>query len=411
MKFFKLKFLISFSFVLFLFLSLAKPSWAVITKTAGDLELVLDDEPLFSSSIIWAPGDSHSANFIVRNKGGSPKDVQIEAFNTSQTGDLAEKMYVRFTEGATDLYGASDSKTMKNFWDNGEILLSSVSGGGEKIYTMTVGMDSSAGNEYQGTQAIFDMRIGFIGEEKAAVTVVGVSAPGPAVPPACTATIPLGAPTLTLVSTGINTVALSWTAVAPVTHYSIQYGIAPGTYAFGADNVGNVTNYTVSGLSAGTVYYFQVRGVNDCNPGPWSNEVHSGVVAGAFIAPGPAPGFEVLGEKTPGELGEAGATEAAEIGEIKGEKVEPICWWWLILSLLELIILLAYYWLTQEKENIRKYWPIISLILAVLAFVGDQFIAHRYLTPSRPCHLMWLWVILAALIPKLVFTLLEKNKA
>jgi len=415
MKSAKIKSLIIFSFVLFWFFSLAKPSWAMITKTAGNLELVLNSEPLFSPSIIWAPGDSHSVNFTVRNKDSNAKKVQLAAFNTDQTGGLAEKMYVQINEGTTNLYGASNSKTMKDFWDDGEISLSSVSGGGEKTYTMMVSMNSNAGNEYQGMQATFDMRIGFADEKKATVTVAGVSAPGSTTaPPACTATAPLNAPSLTLVNTEINTVILSWAAVAPVTHYSIQYGTAPGIYIFGADNVGNVTNYTVSGLSAGTVYYFQVRGVNNCAPGPWSNEVHSGVVAGAFIAPGPAHGFApVLGEKTPGQLGEAKTTQKVtpeEKGQIKGEKKQKACWWWLILSLSEFILLFLFHWLAPKKEKIYRFWPLVSVILAALAFIGDHFLAHRYFLPSRYCHLMWLWAMLAAITPYLFFRL-WKNKS
>jgi len=139
-----IKFLTSLSLAVFLFFLSASSIQAVVVKTAGDLELVLDQEPLFGSGIVWMPGQSRSANFVVRNKSGGDKNLQVEAFNTSQTGNLAEKMYLRFIEGGVDLYGGGDSKTMKNFWDDGEVFLSSVPSGEERTYTMTVAMAAAA---------------------------------------------------------------------------------------------------------------------------------------------------------------------------------------------------------------------------------------------------------------------------
>src|SRR5205807_5433546 len=54
---------------------------------------------------------------------------------------------------------------------------------------------------------------------------------------------------------------LAWDAVtaANLSGYRIYYGTAPGTYLQSVGqglNVGNVTTYTVAGLSSGTRYYF-----------------------------------------------------------------------------------------------------------------------------------------------------------
>lgn len=83
--------------------------------------------------------------------------------------------------------------------------------------------------------------------------------------PVCTAPKP-GTPTITNITQHGTSVTLTWTAVANATYYSIQYGDRPG-YQYGVANVGNVTNYTINDLKAGTVYHYAANAVNDCMPG------------------------------------------------------------------------------------------------------------------------------------------------
>lgn len=69
------------------------------------------------------------------------------------------------------------------------------------------------------------------------------------------------APTLTATA-GAGQVALSWTASTgylgwTVTGYDSCYGTVSNSYT--CSDVGNVTSYTVTGLTAGTTYYFRVR--------------------------------------------------------------------------------------------------------------------------------------------------------
>jgi hypothetical protein len=85
--------------------------------------------------------------------------------------------------------------------------------------------------------------------------------------------------------------SLSWSAVSPVTHYAISYGLSSGNYIYGVSNTGNTTSFTVSELDPGSNYCFAVRAVNDCAPSSLSNEICTGVVLGA-VAP------QVLGLST-----------------------------------------------------------------------------------------------------------------
>jgi uncharacterized repeat protein (TIGR02543 family) len=80
-------------------------------------------------------------------------------------------------------------------------------------------------------------------------------------------------------TTTSNTATLAWDPPASGTNFSgyhLYYGTAPGTYqqAFGQGiSVGNVTTYTVMGLSHGTRYYFAVTTFDTAgNESAFSNE-------------------------------------------------------------------------------------------------------------------------------------------
>jgi chitodextrinase len=76
-----------------------------------------------------------------------------------------------------------------------------------------------------------------------------------------------------------NTATLAWDAVTypTLSGYRVYYGTAPGTYLqpLGQGiNAGNVTTYTVTGLSSGTRYYFAVTAYDTSNnESGFSNEV------------------------------------------------------------------------------------------------------------------------------------------
>ena len=81
------------------------------------------------------------------------------------------------------------------------------------------------------------------------------------------------------VTTNNNSATLEWDAVASadLDTYRVYVGAAPGAYFQLPGQgipVGNVTTYTVTGLSASTRYYFAVSAVDKSgNESPYSNEV------------------------------------------------------------------------------------------------------------------------------------------
>lgn len=85
-----------------------------------------------------------------------------------------------------------------------------------------------------------------------------------------------------------NSRILTWTAPtttmdgSPLTNpnsisgYKVYYGTSPGNYTSSAV-VGNVTTYTVTGLSGGTTYYFAVTASNASGESGYSNEVNRAI--------------------------------------------------------------------------------------------------------------------------------------
>lgn len=126
---------------------------------------------------------------------------------------------------------------------------------------------------------------------------------GGAAPYSCGAVVPTSAPNLTSVSlAGAGQMSLSWAAVLGATHYALSYGPTPGNYLYGVANTGNITSFTVGGLDPGKNYCFVVRGVNDCAPGPLSNELCSGgQVLGAAIGEGQVLGLSTTSSSSPFE--------------------------------------------------------------------------------------------------------------
>lgn len=83
---------------------------------------------------------------------------------------------------------------------------------------------------------------------------------------------PPSAPTLNSATAGDQEVALSWSSTADTTGYKVKYGTSTGTYGTTTD-VGDVTSYTVTGLTNGTEYFFVVVAYNDDGDSDDSNEL------------------------------------------------------------------------------------------------------------------------------------------
>ncbi|MHB8534626.1 MAG: fibronectin type III domain-containing protein [Sulfuricaulis sp.] len=99
-----------------------------------------------------------------------------------------------------------------------------------------------------------------------------------------TSSDPSGAGAGVSVTNSPTAAILSWappTTATNVAGYRIYIGTASGVYQqpFGQGySVGNVTNYTLMGLSSGTRYYFAVTAIDTLgNESSYSNEVYKNI--------------------------------------------------------------------------------------------------------------------------------------
>lgn len=150
---------------------------------------------------------------------------------------------------------------------------------------------------------------------------INVSAPPSGPPPPGPTTTPPGSAPVIFSSTSTDTsITLNFSpAQDPVTGYILYYGTDPNNLEFGIPPFGdtNTTSYTVSGLSPGTTYYFELIAVNGPATGPASpmfSAATTGATPTALASPEP--------ESTPsGEPGGAISTPEPEAvtPELTGE--------------------------------------------------------------------------------------------
>jgi len=93
-------------------------------------------------------------------------------------------------------------------------------------------------------------------------------------PISATPIAPPPAPVLNTATAGNAQVTLAWTAVTGAASYSVQYGTVTGVYGT-PEVVGNLSSYTVTGLTNGTTYYFVVTATNAGATSGNSNELHA----------------------------------------------------------------------------------------------------------------------------------------
>lgn len=101
---------------------------------------------------------------------------------------------------------------------------------------------------------------------------------GPVAAPVCSKTPPANAPHLFQINTTQTEATLYFTPIKDnISYYFIAYGFKPGDWRFGTSfemgSYDGVIEHTVSMLTPGTKYYFQVRGGNGCATGEWSASV------------------------------------------------------------------------------------------------------------------------------------------
>ena len=141
-------------------------------KTAyavGDLNVVWgvpDGDPIFVVSNML-PGDTEDHDVDVANGGTVPRDVGVRGVKTEEIASFAAVLDFVVSEGGSDLYGGTSPtgpKTLAEFFTESSgpdgIPLSTLGSGNSTTYTFKVTFQESAGNEFQNTNVVFDLKIG-----------------------------------------------------------------------------------------------------------------------------------------------------------------------------------------------------------------------------------------------------------
>jgi len=373
-----------FIILAFIFFSLVKPVWAgtdlTVSCDSSNCQMLPGNVALFSENNIL-PGNSFTQRVRAENTSSQNGTFAIRSTNLRSNPFpssvfLADKMMMEIRENSAVgplIYGP---KTLTEMIADTSVttLLSPVNANQFRDYYFIATFDPNTGNEYQRTASLFDLSFSF---DLVPLPSTSPSPSGgnksddgpttPAVAPSCQATSPTSAPVLTIISNTGDSVTLNWTVVSPVTHYAVNFGTQPGVYLYGDNNVGNSNSYVVGGLTPGIQYFFQVLAINDCAPGPRSNEVFTAGrdLAGAIV---PAPlGFspeQVLGV----------ATQAATLtpGQVAGandhcSNIQLFIPWLILLAQLVLILLVDY--LLRNKKNWRKQiYPVLLTLLSIIIF-------------------------------------------
>lgn len=219
----------------------------------------------------------------------------------------------------------------------------------------------------------------------------------PASPPVCSAETPSALSGLRITNQGTNSVALSWNAANPVTHYAIIFTRNSDGEQYGASNIGNTTNYTIEGISGQASYTFEVFAVNNCKPGD-RDSVTSSTFTGPVLEARPTgttgTSSQVLGATTDTELENtiAETVRKATPRPSPSSTIAPA-----VLGATDTAILAcgeAFYWL-----------PIFILILQAVVIAGIEYYYRGDKTKLR-----WYLVIIVSIVSMLTFYGLSKCK-
>lgn len=137
------------------------------TQAVGDLEVdwgVTDGLPIFVVTNMM-PGDMEDRNVVITNNATSIRSVGVKGVETGDPDILKNVLEIVISENGTDLYGGTlGSKTVSQFFtDSGGIngiFLFNLNPSQTKTVNFKVTFPESAGNEFQGTSVIFDLKIG-----------------------------------------------------------------------------------------------------------------------------------------------------------------------------------------------------------------------------------------------------------
>jgi len=217
------------------------PGTGFTLRTAGSRTIIITNGTisLTSAAITINPGALHHFTLagitdpVVAGVLTSPTVTAYDACNNINTTYAG---MIHFT--STDVKGATRLPADYTFV---------LGDGGTHTFTSGVKLTTTGEQWVRAT----DILVGTASGEQTGISVYTVS----------------GAPTLTSAIAGINSAVLAWIAPTdngstPITGYKVYYGMVDPTTQFGGTLPATTLTVSVTGLTAGTKYYFAVKAVN-----------------------------------------------------------------------------------------------------------------------------------------------------
>src|SRR3989338_9031881 len=139
-------------------------SFASPVLAAGETEVLFEngnDVPLFNEAN-FLPGQTVTRWVKFQNNTADTLKATAKISSYSDNDGLGNWLEVEIKQGADVLF----SKTLKDFFDTGEVMLTDVVGGDQKQYDFSITMKPETGDAMQGKTLNFDIQVG-VGSEEA----------------------------------------------------------------------------------------------------------------------------------------------------------------------------------------------------------------------------------------------------
>jgi hypothetical protein len=121
--------------------------------------------PLFSlvSDGYWYPGRTIAKTINIKNTGGNDMQIVLRGVETSASNNLKQVVDINITTSDNTVIW---SGKLSEFYSHGSIALGLFNSGAGKNYRFTASMDVNATNDYQDLESVFDLILGFLGEQE-----------------------------------------------------------------------------------------------------------------------------------------------------------------------------------------------------------------------------------------------------
>ncbi len=296
-------------------------------RSRDDLIVVFNPNPLFNEKN-FMPGQSLREFIGVKNKSGAEKLIVAEAANVDDPNNFGSVLNLQINEGKKSCFKG----TLAEFFNAGEIDLSSLANNASTTYKFIITFNPEAGNDWQGKILNnFDVLVGFLGGEKKAAGSFFSSPAGGSNSPSSRPPADLSIPKESIHVLNKNETQV--TVVWLTNHFSTSQVIysaegephsldknKPPYYGYSHaapepedDTLVTFHTVTLTGLTPGTTYYY--RCVSRASPPTFSYLELKFTTLPATAETNPLPsGAEAAGKQTYAKTG----TNGAKAGVVKG---------------------------------------------------------------------------------------------